>query len=202
MPETLNLPEVELRQVGSPETDAGIPVMLTDKTMQDRLQRILARMQAAQLDSLVFWCDLEHGSNFEYLTGFLTRFEEGLLVLKSDGDACLILGNENLKLGVHSRLKARVIHCPYFSLPNQPMDGERSLAEIFPFETAKSAEDIVMRKLEKQEMHDLIGKCLNERETFVVTKRFGLDGEEKQTLTEVSESLRLSRERVILYQDS
>ena len=131
MPETLNLPEVELRQVGSPETDAGIPVMLTDKTMQERLQRVLARMQAEQLDSIVFWCDLEHGSNFEYLTGFLTRFEEGLLVLKSDGDACLILGNENLKLGVHSRLKARVIHCPYFSLPNQPMDGERSLAEIF-----------------------------------------------------------------------
>ena len=123
MPETLNLPEVELRQVGSPETDAGIPVMLTDKTMQERLQRVLARMQAEQLDSLVFWCDLEHGSNFEYLTGFLTRFEEGLLVLKSDGDACLILGNENLKLGVHSRLKARVIHCPYFSLPNQPMDN-------------------------------------------------------------------------------
>lgn len=75
-------------------------------------------------------------------------------------------------------------------------DEDCSLAEIFPFETAKSAEDIVMRKLEKQEMHDLIGKCLNERETFVVTKRFGLDGEEKQTLTEVSESLRLSRERV------
>ena len=50
MPETLNLPEVELRQVGSPETDAGIPVMLTDKTMQERLQRVLARMQAEQLD--------------------------------------------------------------------------------------------------------------------------------------------------------
>ena len=75
-------------------------------------------------------------------------------------------------------------------------DEDCSLAEIFPFETAKSAEDIVMRKLEKKEMQDLIGKCLNERETFVVTKRFGLDGEEKQTLTEVSESLRLSRERV------
>ena len=75
-------------------------------------------------------------------------------------------------------------------------DEDCSLAEILPFETTKSAEDIVMRKLEKKEMQDLIGKCLNERETFVVTKRFGLDGEEKQTLTEVSESLSLSRERV------
>ena len=75
-------------------------------------------------------------------------------------------------------------------------DEDCSLAEILPYETIKSAEDIVMRKLEKQEMQDLIGKCLNERETFVVTKRFGLDGEEEQTLTEVSESLRLSRERI------
>lgn len=75
-------------------------------------------------------------------------------------------------------------------------DEASSLADIIPFETAESVEDIVMRKIEKEEMQDIISKCLNERETFVVTKRFGLDGEEKQTLTEVSESLSLSRERV------
>ena len=75
-------------------------------------------------------------------------------------------------------------------------DEASSLADIIPFETAESVEDIVMRKIEKEEMQDIISKCLNERETFVVTKRFGLDGEEKQTLAEVSDSLRLSRERV------
>ena len=75
-------------------------------------------------------------------------------------------------------------------------DEASSLADIIPFETAESVEDIVMRKIEKEEMQDIISKYLNERETFVVTKRFGLDGEEKQTLTEVSESLSLSRERV------
>ena len=75
-------------------------------------------------------------------------------------------------------------------------DEASSLADIIPFETAESVENIVMRKIEKEEMQDIISKYLNERETFVVTKRFGLDGEEKQTLTEVSESLSLSRERV------
>lgn len=41
-----------------------------------------------------------------------------------------------------------------------------------------------------------MNKSLNERESYVVTKRFGLDGEEKQTLAEVSRTLDLSRERI------
>ena len=41
-----------------------------------------------------------------------------------------------------------------------------------------------------------MNKRLNERESYVVTKRFGLDGEEKQTLAEVSRTLDLSRERI------
>ena len=73
---------------------------------------------------------------------------------------------------------------------------DTSLADIIPFETAESAEDIVMRKIEKEEMQDIISKCLNERESFVVTKRYGLDGGEKQTLAEVSECLNVSRERI------
>ena len=131
MPEFPDWPSVELREIASPQADAGIPVPLTEKTMQERAERVLKRMRGEGLDCLVVWCDLEHGANFEYLTGFLTRFEEGLLVLQATGEACLILGNENLKLGVHSRLPARVIHCPFFSLPNQPMDGERSLVDVF-----------------------------------------------------------------------
>ena len=83
------------------------------------------------MDALVVYCDLEHGANFEYLTGFVTRFEEALLVLHADGRAALIVGNENLKLAAHSRLPARVLHCPYFSLPDQPMEGERPLEELF-----------------------------------------------------------------------
>ena len=51
------------------------PVFLSDQTMKERRDKILTRMAEHQLDCLAVYCDLEHGSNFEYLTGFLTRFE-------------------------------------------------------------------------------------------------------------------------------
>ena len=53
-----------------------------------------------------------------------------------------------------------------------------------------------MKKLEKEEMHDLLNECLNGRENMIITKRFGMDGEEKQTLAQLGESLDLSRERI------
>lgn len=98
-----------------------IPVTLTERTMQERLHNVILRMKEEQLDVLIIYGDLEHGSNFEYLTGFLPRFEEGILVLHQDGKAWLLLGNENTKMVKHSRIPAGLIHVPFFSLPNQPM---------------------------------------------------------------------------------
>ena len=77
-----------LRDVPTPPPDAGAPVPLTDETMAQRLQKVLARMGQRGLDALVIYCDLEHSGNFEYLTGFITRFEEALLVLRADGYEC------------------------------------------------------------------------------------------------------------------
>jgi membrane protein YqaA with SNARE-associated domain len=45
-------------------------------------------------------------------------------VLQRDGEAVLVLGNENLKLAAHARLANRVLHAPWFSLPNQPVIGD------------------------------------------------------------------------------
>ena len=70
-----------------------------------------------------------------------------------------------------------------------------SLGDILPIVTAESAEDIVMDKLEREELHSLIGECLDERENIVVTERFGIDGE-KKTLAQLSESFGISRERI------
>lgn len=36
----------------------------------------MKRMKEESFDVLIVYGDLEHGSNFEYLTGFLPRFEE------------------------------------------------------------------------------------------------------------------------------
>lgn len=67
------------------------PVFLSDATMSQRKQSVLERMAAEEFDTLVIYADKEHGSNFEYLSGFLPRFEEGLLVLDKTGAATLIL---------------------------------------------------------------------------------------------------------------
>ncbi|NIY49352.1 M24 family metallopeptidase [Cedecea colo] len=117
--------------VKSPEIYLNLPsVALSDQTLQERRSKILQRMVQQQLDTLIVYADKEHGGNFEYLTGFIPRFEEGLLVLHKSGEAVLVLGNENLKLARYSRLAAGVVHAPWFSLPNQPMDISSSLHEV------------------------------------------------------------------------
>lgn len=120
---------VGLKPVGEPARDCtGIPVPLTDETIGKRRDAVLTRMAERGLDALVVYGDLEHGSNFEYLVGFLPRFEEALLVLHADGEAYLVLGNENMNKAPKSRIVATAVHAPHFSLPNQPMGN----AEPFP----------------------------------------------------------------------
>lgn len=122
---------VTLSSVPQPAVWHGIPsVTLSDETLRERKAKVLSRMQQQGLDALVIYADKEHGGNFEYLTGFIPRFEEALLVLHSTGEAVLVLGNENLKLAAHARLKNRVVHAPWFSLPNQPMDNQQSLPAL------------------------------------------------------------------------
>lgn len=107
------------------------PVFLNDETMAQRQAKIMSQLKAEEYDYLVVYADKEHGSNFEYLTGFYPRFEEGLLIIKQSGEVALVLGNENLKMSKHARIDAKLYHTPYFSLPNQPMENERPLSEIF-----------------------------------------------------------------------
>lgn len=119
------------RQVPKPALDCtNIPVLLDDETMEERYQKVLTRMKAEKMDTLVVYADLEHGNNFEYLTGFLPRFEEALLVLHVNGENFMIMGNENLNKVSSARIKATAIHSPYFSLPNQPMSSEKNFREI------------------------------------------------------------------------
>ena len=111
---------VTLSTVPQPPLWHDVPsVTLNDDTLRLRKSRVLANMRQSGVDTLIVYADKEHGGNFEYLTGFIPRFEEALLVL----------GNENLKLAGHARLENRVIHAPWFSLPNQPMETGKTLAQ-------------------------------------------------------------------------
>ncbi|MCB5239577.1 M24 family metallopeptidase [Niallia circulans] len=123
--------KIILKKVQLPYTFNDVePVYLTEATMEQRAKKVLDLMKEDNFDSLVIYADKEHGSNFEYLTGFIPRFEEGLFVLKKTGQASFILGNENLKMSKYARLQGELYHYPLFSLPNQPMENEKSLDSI------------------------------------------------------------------------
>ena len=107
------------------------PTFLNAETIAERKQKLLQRMSEENFEALIIYADKEHASNFEYLTGFIPRFEEGLLVVENPEKFTLILGNENLKLCAHARVPADLIHYPQFSLPNQPMENEKTLESIF-----------------------------------------------------------------------
>ncbi len=88
---------IQLTKIKPPTLEENLkPVVLTDETMRQRKQNLLDKMNQENFERLIIYADLEHGSNFEYLTGLLPRFEEALLVLHKDGKAYLVLGNENL----------------------------------------------------------------------------------------------------------
>ena len=115
-----------------PKSDnTGVPIPLTDATINKRYNSLLNLMQKKEISSLIIYGDKEHGGNFEYLVGFVPRFEEGLLIVNADGSNYLILGNENYNKVKYSRIKAEGIKCSLFSLPNQPMGEKEELNKIF-----------------------------------------------------------------------
>lgn len=127
----IKMTEITYEFVKQPSLDGlNEPIMLSDETMQIRYHNVLDRMKEEQLDTLVIYGDLEHGNNFEYLCGFLPRFEEALLVIHQQGENFMIMGNENLNKVEHARIDAKPLHAPYFSLPNQPMNDKETLREI------------------------------------------------------------------------
>lgn len=122
--------KIAVKKVKQPKLDhENQRVFLSDQTINKRKQAVLSLMEKYQFSSLVIYADKEHGSNFEYLTGFIPRFEEGLMVLNIDGTSTLILGNENFNKVKYSRVQSAGVKCPLFSLANQPMDFGVSMKE-------------------------------------------------------------------------
>lgn len=127
----LLMKEVILKQIDEPKKDcSGSPVALTDDTIKERKDKVIKAMKRRNLDQLIIYGDVEHGSNFEYLIGYFTRFEEGLLIINGNGDMTLALGNENLNKASKSRCEANGVHVSLFSLPNQPNREDKTLKEI------------------------------------------------------------------------
>ncbi|MDN6626132.1 MAG: aminopeptidase P family N-terminal domain-containing protein [Pisciglobus halotolerans] len=126
-----NKSHFSLSEVKAPETAFDDqPKVLSDQTFAERKENVLQSMKRKGLDTIFIYADREHGANFEYLTGFIPRFEEALLAVTTEGKAKLFLGNENVKLAAYSRIHAECVHIPHFSLPNQPMKNTKSFQAI------------------------------------------------------------------------
>ncbi len=116
--------EVAVKEVTPPQPDnSKQPVLISKETAQERKEKVITLMKESGFSSLVIYADKEHGGSFEYLTGFIPRFEEALQILNVDGTSTLILGNENYNKTKYSLVDSHGILCPLFSLPNQPMGG-------------------------------------------------------------------------------
>jgi hypothetical protein len=59
-----------------------------------RFELAVKRMKELQLDFLLVFADREHSANLAFLTNLDPRFEEALLLLDSNGNRKLLLGNE------------------------------------------------------------------------------------------------------------
>ncbi len=124
--------KIGIKETKHPNLDnPGLRTPLSDETIKERKEKVLVRMKDRGLSSLVVYADKEHGSNFEYLVGFIPRFEEALLILNVDGTSTTILGNENYNKAKYSRIETEGKQCMAFSLPNQPMKDITEIRKIF-----------------------------------------------------------------------
>ncbi len=95
-----------------------------------RIEQLRARMAARGLDRLVVWADREHSSGLSFLTGFDPRFEEAILIVGPDAEPAILVGNECWGTAGAAPLPMRRILFQDLSLPSQPRDRSRPLAEI------------------------------------------------------------------------
>ena len=120
------LAPIDLPEFGMPEASPDLP----DAVYATRIARLRERMEARGYDRLVLYSDREHSANVTYLTGFDPRFEEALLVLGPSGEPAILVGNECYGMAGAVPLALRRHRFQDFSLPSQPRDRSRPIAEI------------------------------------------------------------------------
>jgi len=120
------LAEVDLPEFGRPSATPEVPAAL----YAERLERLRERMDRAGYDRVVVYADREHSANLAWLTGFDPRFEEAILVVAPTGEPAVLVGNECYGMAAAAPLAMRRHRFQDLSLPSQPRDRSRSLAEI------------------------------------------------------------------------
>jgi Xaa-Pro aminopeptidase len=128
------LASVDLPAFGGPDVTPELPPAI----YADRLERLRARMRGS-FDVLIVYADREHSANLSYLTGFDPRFEEAILIVGLDGDPALLVGNECYAMAGAAPLPMRRLLFQDLSLPSQPRNRLRPLAELLRDEGVAAA---------------------------------------------------------------
>ncbi|HEU0244003.1 MAG TPA: hypothetical protein VFQ75_08870, partial [Candidatus Limnocylindrales bacterium] len=123
---TARLATIDLPDFGRPGARPELPAA----RYAERVDALRARADARAIDRLVVYADREHSANISFLTGFDPRFEEALLVIGPDDPPAILAGNECLGTAAAAPLPVRTHLFQDFSLPMQPRDWSRPLAEI------------------------------------------------------------------------
>jgi hypothetical protein len=123
---TARLAEVRLPEFGMSDEIPEIPASI----YLDRFERLRSRADQAGYTHVVVYADREHSANLAYLTGFDPRFEEAMLVVGSSGEPAVLVGNECHGMAGTVPLPMRRHLFQDFSLPSQPRDRSRPLADI------------------------------------------------------------------------
>ena len=120
-----------LAEIGLPRFGtAGSAPVLPIERFPERLELLRARMADRGLDRVVVWADREHSAGISFLTGFDPRFEEAILIVGPDGEPLILVGNESWGMAGAAPLAMRRERFQDLSLPSQPRDRSRALAEI------------------------------------------------------------------------
>jgi Xaa-Pro aminopeptidase len=119
--------------------DFGMPDVrpeLSPPLYAARLARLRDLMSERGYDRLVLYADREHSANLAWLTGFDPRFEEAICIVapdgerRAEGDPAILVGNECWGIAGAAPLPMRRILHQDLSLPSQPRNRSRPLAEV------------------------------------------------------------------------
>lgn len=120
------LAPIDLPDFGMPDVRPEVPALL----YAARTERLRERAEARGYERLVVYADPEHSASLAYLTGFDPRFEEAVLVLGPSGDPAILVGNECRGMAAAAPLPMRPVLFGDLSLPSQPRDRSRPLADL------------------------------------------------------------------------
>jgi Xaa-Pro aminopeptidase len=120
------LASIELPEFGRPEIRPELPAA----RYPERIEGLRARMSDRGYDRVVVWADREHSAGISFLSGFDPRFEEAILVVGGADEPAILVGNECFGMAGASPLPMRRQLLQDLSLPSQPRDRSRPLAQL------------------------------------------------------------------------